>query len=158
MKRILIAVSMIVLACRAAYAQPPAPAQDKDFSALILAAKTDAETAAVLEEAQGVILPEEQLSGIRGFSCRCGEEEKDCSPLAAYYTGAARYQQMKYLEETQNWDEYFSKGNDYRKEITDNLEKIGQGVPGNRSVYMCPAGLSCGSSIRTSRMCSPSRR
>ena len=42
------------------------------------------------------------------------------SPFINYYIALSRYQQLKYLEETQNWDEYFAKGNDYRDQITGN--------------------------------------
>lgn len=35
----------------------------------------------------------------------------------AYLIALTRYEQLKHLEEAQNWDEYFSKGNDYRDEL-----------------------------------------
>ena len=35
----------------------------------------------------------------------------------SYYIALTRYNQLKYLEESQNWDEYFSSGNDYRDEL-----------------------------------------
>lgn len=49
--------------------------------------------------------------------------EKDFEPVIDYYVALARYYQLKYLEEAQDWDEYFSKGNDYRQEISDNLSR-----------------------------------
>jgi TolA-binding protein len=39
-------------------------------------------------------------------------------PFTSYYIALARYHQLKYLEENQKWDEYFSDGNTYRDEIT----------------------------------------
>jgi hypothetical protein len=45
-------------------------------------------------------------------------KKKDATPAIDYYTALARYQQLKYLEEKQLWDEYFSQGNDYRDELT----------------------------------------
>ncbi|MDD4908757.1 MAG: hypothetical protein PHJ00_06815 [Candidatus Omnitrophica bacterium] len=41
----------------------------------------------------------------------------------AYCIAYTRYDQLKYLESTQNWDEYFSKGNDYRDELTSNAQE-----------------------------------
>jgi TolA-binding protein len=123
MKRLLIAVCMIMMSGHAVCAQPPALAQDKDFSALVLAAKTDAEASAILEEAQGTFFQQNRYQEFVDFLANAAKKKKTIVSLASYYTGVARYQQMKHLEEIQNWDEYFSKGNDYRKEITDNLEK-----------------------------------
>jgi hypothetical protein len=50
---------------------------------------------------------------------------KDAKDLETDYRAAlSRYQQLKYLEETKNWDEYFAKGNDYRDEIVKKAEKV----------------------------------
>lgn len=50
---------------------------------------------------------------------------KDIKGLEESYRAAlSRYQQLKYLEETKNWDEYFSKGNDYRDEIVSEAGKV----------------------------------
>lgn len=40
-----------------------------------------------------------------------------------YYKALSRYQQLKYLEETQNWNEYFSQGNTYRDEVVLGAQK-----------------------------------
>jgi len=50
-------------------------------------------------------------------------KNKTIEPLFNYYIALGRYSQLKYLEEAQDWDEYFSKGNDYRNEIVEKLEK-----------------------------------
>ena len=47
---------------------------------------------------------------------------KEAESLKDYYKALARYDQLKYLEETKSWDEYFSKGNDYRDELTSSAE------------------------------------
>jgi tetratricopeptide (TPR) repeat protein len=36
--------------------------------------------------------------------------------LLDYYTALARYEQLKYLEQSQQWEEYFNSGNAYREE------------------------------------------
>ena len=38
-------------------------------------------------------------------------------PQISYYIALARYEQLKYLEETQNWQEYFNLGEEYRQEL-----------------------------------------
>lgn len=42
----------------------------------------------------------------------------------SYYIALSRYQQLKYLEETQSWDEYFNSGNSYRDELTSQIDKV----------------------------------
>lgn len=50
---------------------------------------------------------------------------KDIKELEENYRAAlSRYQQLKYLEETKNWDEYFAKGNDYRDEIVSKAREV----------------------------------
>ncbi len=50
---------------------------------------------------------------------------KDNKELEENYRAAlGRYQHLKHLEETNSWDEYFAKGNDYRNEIVDKAEKV----------------------------------
>ena len=52
---------------------------------------------------------------------------------SAYLIALTRYEQLKYLEETQNWDEYFSKGNDYRDELAKKAqEAIGLTTPSDK--------------------------
>lgn len=43
--------------------------------------------------------------------------EGEAVPLLKYNIALSRYEQLKYLEESKSWDEYFAKGNDYRDEI-----------------------------------------
>ncbi len=42
---------------------------------------------------------------------------KSIEPAINYYLALTRYTQLKYLEDTKGWDEYFAKGNDYRDDI-----------------------------------------
>lgn len=52
------------------------------------------------------------------------KQKKDViGPFADYYIAEARYYQLKSLENTQNWDEYFAKGNDYRDQVTGSAQK-----------------------------------
>ncbi|MFA5223671.1 MAG: hypothetical protein WC431_00685, partial [Candidatus Omnitrophota bacterium] len=41
-----------------------------------------------------------------------------------YYKAFARYSQLKYLEEKQLWDDYFTNGNTYRDQILESAKKV----------------------------------
>jgi len=46
------------------------------------------------------------------------KEKKDTNPAwVSYYIALARHQQLQYLEESQEWQEYFDKGEEYRQEL-----------------------------------------
>ncbi|MCX5697015.1 MAG: tetratricopeptide repeat protein [Candidatus Omnitrophica bacterium] len=45
------------------------------------------------------------------------QKRSDLEPVADYFLALARFTQLKYLEDSQGWDEYFSKGNSYREEL-----------------------------------------
>jgi hypothetical protein len=48
---------------------------------------------------------------------------KSIEPALNYYIALSRYTQLKYLEESKGWDEYFAKGNDYRADIVSAAQK-----------------------------------
>jgi len=123
MKRSLLAVCILFLISSSLCAQPPAAPQDRDFAGLLAAAKSDDAAAAVIAEARDVFFQKNDYQGFIDFCAAAVKSRRTLAPLQAYYTGLARYRQMKFLEETQNWDEYFSKGNDYRGDIKQNLGK-----------------------------------
>jgi hypothetical protein len=50
------------------------------------------------------------------------KKNKASEPFIDYYIASCRYQQLKYLEQTQDWDEYFANGNSYREQITTGLK------------------------------------
>ena len=45
-------------------------------------------------------------------------KKKNLAAYADYYIALSRYQQLKYLEQAQKWDDYFANGNTYRDELT----------------------------------------
>lgn len=53
-------------------------------------------------------------------------KEKDkVDPLCLnYYKAQTRYLQLKYLEEKQSWDDYFANGNNYRRQLEQNAQKV----------------------------------
>ena len=46
-----------------------------------------------------------------------GFREDNSLPEVSYYIALSRYEQLKYLEETQSWEEYFNRGEGYRQEF-----------------------------------------
>lgn len=52
-----------------------------------------------------------------------------CDFPVAYYIGLCRYHQLRYLEETKDWKEYFDLGNSYRQELFLETEKIAELCP-----------------------------
>ena len=74
--------------------------------------------------------PQEPLAGKENkynefveFLRSLAKQKKTAEPAANYYIALARYYQLKYLEDTQNWDEYFSNGDKYRKELEESAQK-----------------------------------
>lgn len=53
-----------------------------------------------------------------------GAQHKTLEAFTNYYIALTRYSQLKYLEEVQEWDEYFSNGNNYRDELVTGAEKV----------------------------------
>ncbi|OQB12528.1 MAG: hypothetical protein BWY16_00459 [Candidatus Omnitrophica bacterium ADurb.Bin205] len=58
-------------------------------------------------------------------------ENKDIAPSLSYNIALSRYQQLQYLEESKGWDEYFSRGNDYREDITKETGRAIEYLPKN---------------------------
>ena len=52
-----------------------------------------------------------------------------CSVPVSYYISLCRYHQLKYLEETKNWKEYFDQGNNYRQELFSEAQEIVRACP-----------------------------
>ena len=52
------------------------------------------------------------------------DKDKLIQPCIDYYKALGRYQQLKYLEEKQSWDDYFANGNTYREQILENANKV----------------------------------
>ncbi|MDD5120739.1 MAG: hypothetical protein PHR84_05465 [Candidatus Omnitrophica bacterium] len=51
-------------------------------------------------------------------------KDKTSQNCVNYYKAFARYAQLKYLEEKQLWDDYFTNGNTYRDQIESNAKKV----------------------------------
>jgi TolA-binding protein len=61
------------------------------------------------------------------------QKRADLEAAADYYIALARFTQLKYLEDSQGWDEYFSQGNSYREELEGLAQKASAALgPENR--------------------------
>jgi hypothetical protein len=93
------------------------------FLKQILAAKNNPELFAAFAAAKEGYFKDDLYSDFAGFLKSLQQKKKDLAPFVDYYTALNRYQQLKFLEEKQGWDEYFSQGNSYRGDITESLDK-----------------------------------
>ena len=121
----------------------PASAQDSDklvtLSKKIIETKADEDLYAPFEELKDLYFSRPMIKSEGGIPLPAGKDnkyeqfveflkslstkKKGLEPFTDYYIALTRYSQLKYLEETQSWDEYFAKGNTYRDEITTFAQK-----------------------------------
>ncbi|MCM8801388.1 MAG: hypothetical protein NC912_05220 [Candidatus Omnitrophica bacterium] len=78
----------------------------------------------VLAKIQSNYLRESKYNDFIKYLQSLLSSKKNLSPVINYYLANTRYQQLKYLEENQQWDEYFSQGNIYRSQITELIQKV----------------------------------
>jgi hypothetical protein len=81
---------------------------------------------ATIKSEGGIPLPagkENKYNELVDFLNSLIKKKKAPEPVVNYYIALTRYYQLKYLEETQEWDEYFSNGNTYRDQITQSAQK-----------------------------------
>lgn len=64
------------------------------------------------------------------------KQKKELEPVVNYYIALTRYYQLKYLEENQKWDEYFSQGNTYRDQIIAGTQKAIFATPKNDALNL----------------------
>jgi TolA-binding protein len=82
-------------------------------------AKTKEDLYLILMDLSNLYFSENKYSEFVEFLSSLAKQKKELEPAINYYIALSRYSQLKYLEEKQNWDEYFSNGNAYRQEITE---------------------------------------
>lgn len=89
------------------------------ISKQIIDAPTGHDVTAVLESARALYLKENDYNGLVDFLQSLSKKKKGFGAQFDYYTALTRYQQLRFLEERQLWDEYFSRGNEYREDIVE---------------------------------------
>jgi hypothetical protein len=88
------------------------------LSKQVIEAKTIDTFYSPFEELSKIYFQDNKYSEFTDFLRSLESKNKLAEPFINYYIALTRYNQLKYLEEKQSWDEYFSQGNSYRDEIT----------------------------------------
>jgi len=83
----------------------------------IISLKTDIEKIADFENLTDEFFKNNKYNEYADYLKGLLEKKKELKPIVDYYLALTRYQQLKHLESTQNWNEYFDKGNDYRAQV-----------------------------------------
>ncbi len=94
-----------------------------DLTKQIIESKTNAGLYAPFDELKAIYFKDNKYPEFVEFLKSLSLKKKEIEPFVDYYTALTRYSQLKFLEEKQNWDEYFSQGNTYRDEITAAAQK-----------------------------------
>ncbi|MDD5246312.1 MAG: hypothetical protein PHS09_02835 [Candidatus Omnitrophica bacterium] len=74
-----------------------------------------------LEEARDGFFKDHEYSAFVDFLNSLGRKKKSLRPYVNYYTALTRHSQLAYLESIQDWNEYFSKGDEYRHQMQSSL-------------------------------------
>ncbi len=94
-----------------------------DLSKQIIEAKTSAGLYAPFEQLKETYFSGNKYSDFVDLLKSLSEKKDIAEPFIDYYIALSRYSQLKYLEEKQLWEEYFTKGNEYRDELTKDAQK-----------------------------------
>lgn len=118
---------LVVAICHMPYAICKSYAQDNDklvtLSKRIIESKKNEELYVCFEELKDLYFKEDKYSQLVEFLKSLSQQKEVLGPFVNYYIALTRYYQLKHLEKTQNWDEYFSQGNNYRDQITGAIQK-----------------------------------
>jgi len=93
------------------------------WSKQVVQAKTHQDLYAPFEAIKDFYFKNNKYSDCVDYLKSLAQKNKSAEPFVNYYRALARYQHLKYLEEKQLWDEYFSQGNAYRDELTEGSQK-----------------------------------
>ncbi len=94
-----------------------------DATARIINSVPGEEVYAALEETARVYFKENKYNEYVEYLRTLKLKNSKIEAALNCYIAMARYYQLKYLEESQNWNEYFSSGNDYRSQIQESAQK-----------------------------------
>lgn len=121
---VLFFLSAATLACCGTYAfSQPQPACCGDLAKRVNSSANSQELFSDFQSCQDEYLKDNRYNDFVDFLKGLGHKKKGLDPVINYYTGLTRYLQLRFLEENQAWDEYFSRGNAYRDEIAAALDK-----------------------------------
>jgi hypothetical protein len=90
----------------------------------ITEAKPDTDLYPLFEELKGRYFKDNKYAEFVESLKTMGTQQKTSEAFTNYYISLARYNQLKYLEEAQEWDDYFTNGNTYREELVAGADKV----------------------------------
>ena len=106
------------------------------LSKQIIEAKPETELYPIFEELRGLYFKDNKYPEFLDFLKSLGRKKKNLQPLINYYTALSRFYQLKYLEDIQDWNEYFSEGDQYRAELEKGLLAAIKDSTPNSAVYL----------------------
>ncbi len=119
---LILTCSLQLAACSlSAYAE-----EDTSLIALsqkIIESNPSEDVSLLLNELTGTYFKNNKYDDCAAFLKSLAQKRSDLEPVADYYIALTRITQLKYLEDSQGWDEYFSKGNSYREELENFAQK-----------------------------------
>ncbi len=106
----------------------PVFAQGKDSNSTVLAgkileAKSSIQIYSLFEEATDHYFKENKYNEYVEYLKSLSQKKSDLEPIVNYYIALTRYYQLKYLEESQNWSEYFDNSNNFRGQVIEFAQK-----------------------------------
>ncbi len=94
-----------------------------DLTSQILETKSSSERYSLFEQVTDIYFKENKYNEYVEYLKSLSTKNSGLEPIVNYYIALCRYYQLKYLEESQNWDEYFNNGNIYREQIIESAKK-----------------------------------
>ena len=120
------------------YALCEAPLQESNKSSVLAKQVTDAKTTQEAYLSLGglkvLYFENNQYNEFADFLKSLDNKNQEVAAAINYYLGLTRYRQLKYLEEAQEWNEYFNKGDFYRGQLSGSLEKAISETPAGDTV------------------------
>ena len=116
-----ISVGLFLAVCFSGISFAQDTKDSKDLTKCICESKTG--QLACMDELKAPYFKDNKFGDFVGLLRGLCPENKAITPMVNYYIALARYTQLKHLEESQLWDEYFAKGNDYRDDIASSGKK-----------------------------------
>lgn len=115
----------------ASYAQNIELEKIKRLEARIISNPQAKETQPLLEELSGYYIKANGYENLAAFLKKLDKAvvNRDCGLPLSYYLSLCRYHQLRYLEETQNWKEYFDSAAAYRDELFKESKKAAHECP-----------------------------
>ncbi|MDI6605588.1 MAG: hypothetical protein QME65_00350 [Candidatus Omnitrophota bacterium] len=115
------------------YALCEVPLQESNKLSVLAKQVTDAKTIQEaylsLEGLKVLYFENNQYNEFADFLKSLENKNQEIAAAINYYLGLTRYRQLKYLEQAQEWNEYFNKGDFYRGQLSGSLEKAISGTP-----------------------------